>query len=188
MQLKVFSTLVFVSLAAALALPQAPPPDKGTPVRPLPKNLPPPPSSSPPPPPPKTGIPPANTPVPQGPNTHQGKANDGDKPHVPRADVDPKKELPPFKGLPLPKTDLPPPPKMTDLPPPPPKTGIPPASSPLPPSPNTHQGKANGDDKSHLPRADVIPPPKKVLPPPPKKVLPPPAKTPVPGPVKAPKV
>ena len=120
MQLKVFSTLIFVSLAAALAFPQAPPPDKGTPVLPLPKNILPPPSSSPPPPPPKTGLPPANTPVPHGPNTQQGKANDG--------------------------------------------------------------------DKSHLPRADVIPPPKKVLPPPPKKVLPPPAKTPVPGPVKAPKV
>ena len=42
-----------------------------------------------------------------------------------------------------------------------------------PPPPKT-------DDKTHLPRADAVPPPK--------NVLPPPAKTRVPGPVKAPKI
>ena len=176
MQLKVISTLVFASLAAALALPQAPPiPDKGNLVPPPPKTPLPPPTTTPLPPPPKTEYPPAGTPIPHstGDNSHtpsQGKPNDKakDNTHLPRADAD----LPPKKDLPKapPKNELPPPPKTS---PPPPKTDLPPASTPVP-------HPANGNDKAkdniHLPRADAdLPPPPKDLPKaPPKNELPPP--------------
>ena len=170
MQLKFISTLVFVSLAAALALP--PPPDKGGLVPPPPKTVPPLPTKSPLPPPPKTD-PPANIPVPHVADVHHPRGD---------ADLPPPKKDPP----PPPKKGTPPPPK-TDFPPPK-TTDLPPAGTPVPHLTNvdTHpsdEGKVNSNSNPHHRRGDAdLPPPKKDLPPPPKKGTPPPPKTDLPPP------
>ena len=85
MQLKVISTLVFASLAAALALP--PLPEKGGLAPPPPKGFPPPPTNTTLPP-PKTGLPPTYTPIPHPANTDPGKGKANDKTPVPRGDTD----------------------------------------------------------------------------------------------------
>ena len=133
MQLKVVSTLVFASLAAALALPQ-PPSYKGS-VAPPPKDPLPPPTSTHLPPPPKTDALPAASPV-----SHLDVANSqksgqektkSDNLHVSRDDRDLKKDLPP-KDLPLPTT-YPTPPPLPKTVPPPPKTDTPPPKTDTPP-------------------------------------------------------
>ena len=193
MQLKVVSTLVFASLAAALALPPTPD-SKGNLVAPPKDFVPPPTSTSLPPPPPKTGVPPAGTPVPRPDtaNTHNsGKEKNGNT-HLARGDADLslKKDVPP-KGVV-------PPPTSTPLPPPPPKTGVPPAGTPVPrpDTANTHNSGKEKNDNTHLARGEadlsqkkdappkgVVPPPTSTpLPPPPPKTGVPPAGTPVPRP------
>ena len=166
--MKVITTLVFISLTAALALP--PPPDKGTFDSLPPQNLPPPPSNT-------HLLPPHSTNI----NTHtpdhdNSKANENDNTHLPRADVDPfppENGLPPFKGPPRPQPDF-----CPFCPPPPP---------PHFPHLASHHGKANDNNNANFPRADAdLPPPKKGpppfkgLPPPPKTGDLPPANTPVP--------
>jgi hypothetical protein len=156
MQLKVISTLVFVSLAAAVALPvpsggefipvfkKLPPPPKTYDVipSPLPRSLRQvsdfdpfklPPKEGLPPfkdlPPPKGILPPNMTDFPPHKTDAPTSANK-DKTHVPRADADPlppNKDVPPFKGLPPPPFKGLPPPPFKGLPPPPNnKTDLPP--------------------------------------------------------------